>query len=63
MWYSSQPKQKPVPQQSAPEAKPLKQLVGENSTEVKQTPSVRYCCCYLRCYFHHDHVTFGLCKS
>ena len=41
IWYSNQPKQKPVQQQSAPEAKPLKQLIGENSSDAHPKPNVK----------------------
>ena len=42
VWYSNQPKQKPVLQQSTPEAKPLKQLVGENAVDSHRTQTVRF---------------------
>eukprot|EP00794_Sanderia_malayensis_P011297 gene11297-12478_t len=39
VWFSDKPKQRPV-QQSIPEAKPLKHLLGENSQELQVNTSV-----------------------
>ena len=40
MWYSSQPKAKPA-EEPAPEAKPLKALLGENAPRVHVNNSPR----------------------
>ena len=68
VWYSNQPKQKPVQQQSIPEAKPLKQLVGENAVDSHRTHTVRFpliCNSLVTAYainslvFHPAHVLFS----